>query len=224
MDHISKILVANYTFYVEINKKKYLIIIMSISSYRLGDLVLVYLNENEMIDLVLDYPDSIGSKFIFNKYNNPNTNNIDLITNIVLEFIEKYKYLIPNDIDESTLIHVRLGDVVCGNQYHEIAKRPYEFDQILNVIKDDYNKKYIIGKCFFAKTSSPNYDECISLSNYYLQNLLSLTNSIHFDSGNADIDLCCAVKCKRFIKGKGYFSELIYEIRKKLNLESITII
>jgi len=43
----------------------------------------------------------------------------------------------------------------------------------------------------------------------------------YFNSGNADIDLCCAVKSKLFIQGMGYFSKLIVEIRKKLNLSSI---
>jgi len=46
-------------------------------------------------------------------------------------------------------------------------------------------------------------------------------NAEHFDSVNADIDLCCAVKSKLFIQGKGYYSKLIVEIRKKLNLQSI---
>ena len=43
----------------------------------------------------------------------------------------------------------------------------------------------------------------------------------HFDSGDADIDLCCGIKSKLFIQGRGFFSKLIVEIRKKLNLESI---
>jgi hypothetical protein len=43
----------------------------------------------------------------------------------------------------------------------------------------------------------------------------------YFDSGNADIDLYCAVKSKIFIQGKGYFSKLIVEIRKRLNLYCI---
>ena len=44
----------------------------------------------------------------------------------------------------------------------------------------------------------------------------------HFNSGNADLDLCCAVKSKLFIQGKGYYSQLIVDIRNKFNLENIT--
>jgi hypothetical protein len=46
-------------------------------------------------------------------------------------------------------------------------------------------------------------------------------NGEHFDSGNADIDLYCAIKSKIFIQGKGYFSKLIVEIRNKLNLINV---
>ena len=44
----------------------------------------------------------------------------------------------------------------------------------------------------------------------------------YFDSGDADLDLCCAVKSKVFVQGKGFYSQLIVEIRKNLNLQSIT--
>ena len=39
---------------------------------------------------------------------------------------------------------------------------------------------------------------------------------------DADLDLCCTVKSKVFVQGKGFFSQLIVEIRKKLNLQCIT--
>lgn len=38
-----------------------------ISSYRLGDLVLLTLNDYEKDELVRDYPKSIGSKYILEK-------------------------------------------------------------------------------------------------------------------------------------------------------------
>jgi hypothetical protein len=78
-----------------------------------------------------------------------------------------------------------------------------------------------MGKCFFAKTSSTNYEDCIKYSNIYLQNVINELDAEHFDSGNTDIDLCCAVKSKLFLQGRGFFSKLIVEIRKKLNLKNI---
>ena len=195
-----------------------------ISSYRLGDLVLLSLNADEKDEILRDYPNSIGSKYILEKEKsaNRNRNNIDVITEIVLKYIEQKEQkldFLPKDIADSTVIHLRLGDVVAGNEWHEKGKRPLEIECIKILIANDVNqKKYVIGKCFFAKTSSKNYDECINLSNIYLHNVITELQAEHFDSGDADIDLCCAVKSKTFIQGMGYFSKLIVEIRKKLNL------
>ena len=192
-----------------------------ISSYRLGDLVLLELDENEKNEILSDHPNSLGSKYILEKRNNSSSNNIDMITKLVLEHGEQNLERLPKDILDSTLIHLRLGDVVAGNEWHEKIKRPIDVDCIKSLIADDTNKKYVIGKCFFAKPSSKNYEECIKLSNDYLQNVINEFQAEHFNSGDADIDLCCAVKSKLFIQGRGYFSQLIVEIRKKLKLDTI---
>jgi hypothetical protein len=192
-----------------------------ISSYRLGDLVMLGLRENEMNEILKEHPNSIGSKYILEKINNNHSNNIDLITKIVMEHIEQNLDFLPKNITDSTLIHLRLGDVVAGNQWHEKIKRPLEVDYIKSLVLNDTNQKYVIGKCFFSGPSSTNYEECINKSNEYLHNVINELQGDYFNSGNADIDLCCAVKSKLFIQGRGYFSKLIVEIRKRLNLNSI---
>jgi hypothetical protein len=193
-----------------------------ISSYRLGDLVLLdCLNEHEKNDILTEYPNSIGSKYIIEKNKNKDCNNIDLITKIVMENIEENINLLPKNITKSTLIHLRLGDVIAGNEWHEKLKRPLDINHIKLLLIDDINPKYVIGKCFFAKTSSKNYKECIDLSNEYLHNVIDELQAQHFNSGNADVDLYCAIKSKLFIQGRGFFSKLIIEIRKKLILNSI---
>ena len=191
-----------------------------ISSYRLGDLVLLQLEENEMNEIVMEHPNSIGSKYILEK-RNTHCNNIDLITKIVMEHIAQNLEFLPKNITDSTLIHLRLGDVVAGNEWHEKLKRPFEVDYIKSLVSNDTNPKYVIGKCFFAKPSSTNYEECIIKSNEYLDNVINELQAEYFNSGNADIDLCCAVKSKLFIQGRGFFSKLIVDIRKKLNLNTI---
>jgi hypothetical protein len=192
-----------------------------ISSYRLGDLVLISLTENEQNDILREHPDSIGSKYILERRNGNLSDNIDLITKIIMENIEQNLELLPKNITESTLIHLRLGDVVAGNKWHEVMKRPLEIDYIKSLLADDINPKYVIGKCFFAQPSSQNYEECVRLSNQYLHNVINELQAEHFNSGNADIDLYCAIKSKIFVQGRGFFSKLIVEIRKKLNLNSI---
>ena len=143
-----------------------------LSSYRLGDLVMLELGENEMNEILMEHPNSIGSKYILEKRNNNCCDNIDLITKIVMENIEKNLYLLPKNITESTLIHLRLGDVVAGNEWHEKIKRPLEVNYIKSLVSHDINPKYVIGKCFFAKPSSTNYEECINLSNKYLHKVM----------------------------------------------------
>lgn len=192
-----------------------------ISSYRLGDLVLIGLSKNEENDILTEHPNSIGSKYILEIRNNNYCNKIDLITKIVMENIEQNLNLLPKNITESTLIHLRLGDVVAGNEWHEKIKRPLSVHYIKSLVVDNTNPKYVIGKCFFAKPSSTNYEECINLSNEYLHNVINELEAEYFNSGNPDIDLYCAVKSKLFIQGRGFFSKLIVEIRKKINLNSI---
>jgi hypothetical protein len=195
------------------------------STYRLGDLVLLQLSEEEKKEILIDHPNSIGSKYIIEKNKNTHIQNIDLFSKIVQEYIEKNKEVLPKDIENSTVIHLRLGDVIAGNEWHEKLKRPLDVNTIIKYInsnnKNKDNKKYVLGKCHFGKGGSTNYDECITLSNKYLEEVIKSLNAEHFNSGNADIDLCCAIKAKLFVQGKGYFSKLIVETRKKLNLENI---
>ena len=146
---------------------------------------------------------------------------IDLITKIVLEHCKKNIEKLPKDISDSTVIHLRLGDVIGGTTKHERSKTPLPFQYYNDLLKDNNDKKYIIGKCFFAKTSTKNFDTCINLSNEYLKSIISELHAEHFDSGNPDIDLCCAVKSKLFIQGKGFYSKLIVDIRNKLGLDNI---
>ena len=74
-----------------------------ISSYRLGDLVLLDLNINEKYQLIIEHPNSIGAKFIIEKINNPYQNNIELITKIVLNFIKLTNDFYPKDISRHAI-------------------------------------------------------------------------------------------------------------------------
>jgi hypothetical protein len=197
---------------------------MELSNYRLGDLIFFPgLFDSKLLHKIInDYPDSFASKYIIYQSIH-NQDNLEVIMNIVLSFIKNNNNLFPNDINEATVIHLRLGDVIAGNTWHEKQKRPLDIDDMKILLENDNNKKYIIGKQFYCNTSSTNYDECNLLSIKYLNDVISTFNAIHLDN-TADIDLCCGVMAKQFLQGRGYFSKLIGEIRKKLNLPVINIL
>jgi len=197
---------------------------MELSNYRLGDLIFFpgLFDSNLLHKIINDYPDSFASKYIIYQSIH-NQDNLEVIMNIVLSFIKNNNNLFPNDINEATVIHLRLGDVFAGNTWHEKQTRPLDIDDMKILLENDNNKKYIIGKQFYCDTSSTNYDECNLLSIKYLNNVISTFNAIHLDN-TADIDLCCGVMAKQFLQGRGYFSKLIGEIRKKLNLPVINIL
>ena len=203
-----------------------------VSSDRLGELVILSnLTDNEKNKLCLEYPNSFGCEYI--KLNLPSTiftnkieNNIKHISSIVINFINNNSHLFPPDIEDSIVMHVRLGDVIAGLKDYEIAKRPLDInflESIISSINDTYNNIYIIGRCHFGDTTYDidTYDECLLSSEKYLNECIAKFNAIHFNSLNADIDLCCAIKAKNYIKGIGGYSRLILEIRKYLNLKSI---
>ena len=185
-----------------------------VSSYRLGDLYYNLLYDTDKDEILEKHPNTIASDYISSE-----EKGLEVITNIILTYVEKNKHLLPNDIENSTVVHLRLGDVIAGNEWHEKIKRPIEIEFYRNI--EPTQNTYVIGKPFFAKTSSNNYDECIKSSDEYRETIISELNARYFDGGHADIDLCCAIKCKRFVQGRGYFSSLIVEVRKKLNLENI---
>ena len=67
-----------------------------ISSYRLGDLVILNnFTIDDTIDLLREHSNTFGSKFIVGKINNFSIDSIDLITKIVLEFLDKNSEFLP---------------------------------------------------------------------------------------------------------------------------------
>lgn len=189
-----------------------------ISSYRLGDAFQSKLYDEDIEEILREHPNTIGAEYLSSQ-KKKETKCIDTITSIVQKHLEKNKHLLPEDIEKSTVIHLRLGDVVAGNTWHEKLKRPFDVEFYKSIIPNQ--KTYVIGKPFFAKTSSTNYEESITKSENYIKTLINELDANRFDGGHADVDLCCAVACECFVQGKGFFSDLIVEIRKKLNKKNI---
>ena len=206
----------------------------NINYYRLGDLVYHnYLNREEEDKILKHHPNSLGSKYIIEKRknNNDDINDTDyrllIFIKLLFEYLITIIEKIPKDIIQSLLIHLRLGDVVGGNIWYEIGRRPFQINHLNYLIENDnkkgneYKNRYIIGKCHFGEKCSDNYEESIELSNKYLNNCLELFKAEHLKGEDADFDLCYGILSKNFLQGRGCYSQLIVAIRKRLNLECI---
>jgi hypothetical protein len=188
------------------------------SSYRIGDIIVQGVNDASLNnELLTENPNTIGSDYILS---DPilKTNRIGLATQIILNHNQKYNHLFPQDVKDSTVVHLRLGDSL-GDHFYEKRLRPIDVSYYQLVIP--HGKVYVIGKCHFGKGSSTNYDECTELSNNYMRDILNTLGATHFDGGHPDIDLCFAIKAKHFIQGRGFYSQLIVEIRRRLGLKSV---
>ena len=188
------------------------------SSYRIGDIIVQGVNDASLnSELLTENPNTIGSDYILSdpilKFDR-----IGLATQIILNHSQKYNHLFPQDVKDSTVVHLRLGDSL-GDHFYEKRLRPIDVSYYQLVIP--HGKVYVIGKCHFGKGSSTNYDECIELSNKYMRDILNTLGATHFDGGHPDIDLCFAIKSKCFIQGRGFYSQLIVEVRRRLGLKSV---
>jgi hypothetical protein len=189
-----------------------------LSCYRIGDIIIQGVNDASLnSDILLEHPNTIGSDYILTQNK---MDRIGITTQIVLNHLQKYNHLFPQDIIDSTVVHLRLGDAVGGHHFYEKRLRPLDVSYYQMVIP--HGKVYVIGKCHFGKgDSSTNYDECRELSNKYMSTILNTLGAKHFDGGHPDIDLCFAIKSKHFVQGRGFYSQLIVEIRRRLGLKSI---
>jgi len=190
------------------------------SSYRLGDLILQELDEMTHNEILNENPNTIGSEYIKEYYHKKAGSKQYVISNIVLNKLNKFTF--PSDIENSIVVHLRLGDVVCGDLFHEKQKRPLDVSYYKKMKEQYPNVKfYIIGNCFFSKRdSSINKNESIEKSNQYIQDIINVLDATHIN-GSADFDLCCAVKSKIFVQGRGFYSVLIVELRRMFNRPSI---
>ena len=188
------------------------------SSYRIGDIIVQGVNDASLnSELLIENPNTIGSDYILSN-SNLKLDRIGLATQIILNHNQKYNHLFPQDVKDSTVVHLRLGDSL-GDHFYEKRLRPIDVSYYQLVIP--HGKVYVIGKCHFGKGSSTNYDECTELSNKYMSDVLNTLGAKHFDGGHPDIDLCFAIKAKHFIQGRGFYSQLIVEVRRRLGLKSV---
>ena len=97
-------------------------------SYRLGDLLHNNLHYTERLRLYKENPNSIGGRYIRHVGGVAKSRMINFTALLIVVHETCNKSCIPQN--QTTSIHLRVGDVVCGSHWHEINKRPLEVKRI----------------------------------------------------------------------------------------------
>tara|TARA_Y100001958_G_C21070042_1_gene429874 strand:- start:61 stop:714 length:654 start_codon:yes stop_codon:yes gene_type:complete len=178
------------------------------SFYRLGDMVKY--NGTDMYGITQQYAEC-HSETIGGKYAKATSKREDykLLTSLAQQFC-------PPPRSGETVIHIRLGDVLCNKNDTKYPISAELTAEVLNSILPSSTPKTLIY-------ASPNSnDDCVSESEKYIQTVRSNVDhaEIH-TSANPDDDFCRMVNAEVFVAGRGGFSGMAAEVRKVLGRETI---
>jgi hypothetical protein len=179
--------------------------------YRLGD---TYYRPDGSMDLsyhVDRFPDSIASEYI--KQSSSRSGDLDTIKKIIKKEPIKYE----------TVIHIRIGDVICYGQgfNYSAYENPQWWEQLTDyLIKKEIKNVYVIAG---SHTSI-----CLDKSARYILNRIHFLKekglNVTYEPGKPpDEDLVIAVNSKNFISTGGYYGKLMSEIVKANGGNVITI-
>lgn len=165
------------------------------------------------------YPDSIVSKY-FRK-----TNEINRF-DILKELVDNYKLEKKIDYENTTLIHLRLGEVIEESKYsgkdffekqidwslfntsrYVNSKKYYEY--ILDNNKNIPRKVIIYSGGCFSSNKSKKSKEYINLLKSFLEEREFKVINTYYNSNNPDEDFAVMSKSKHFIRSGGGYSKLV---------------
>ena len=187
------------------------------SPYRLGDIIshpaggCCLGHQSIAREMQLQYPESIVSRYLKYSDNPKNFTALELALLDVCPSVNKYP---------TVLIHIRLGDVVCGSSWHEIEKRPFPPKLIAKAILPF--KTLSIGLCFNFHHGAIT-SKCDKESIDYLKEIKRLLPSaiVFQPSAFPDIHLCAMANAPLFVGGKGFFSRTVFQLRTFRGMPSI---
>ena len=189
---------------------------MSILNYRLGDIIKfnknIPSNNDNGYKYHLNLKNTLASEYL-NKTDK--INDYDTLINII-----KKKYSLQ--INDEVIIHLRLGDILCTKfskfclspAYAKLPLDPLLFSKVINNLININDKKVII--------LGDHKNNCIKETENYINILKkNIPNLFISNNSNPDLDIIRMVNAKIFIKGKGGFSDIVYNLRVKLNRKNI---
>ena len=169
--------------------------------YRLGDVLKYRTTEQWGIDIKkIDncFPDSLAQKYI--RATNIN-NDYETLKNLVLNMDIK--------TSPSIAIHLRLGDML-----DDFSIGPREIAELINKLLDGTDERPIV---YYGSHNG----WLISESNEFLNEFLTYFDADIAEENHPDIHFAEMVGADIFIQGKGGFSVLIADVRKKLGKTTI---
>lgn len=187
--------------------------------YRLGDIIAHpaggCCGDHQQLarDIQKAYPNSLVTKYL--QYSNVPSN----YTALEIALAE----VCPKNLRETNiLIHLRLGDVVCGQSWHEAMKRPFPVEVLAKAL-EPYGAGYKkIGLCYDITQSSIS-SNCDQESREYIAKIKRrFPQAFHYyPNAFADIHFCAMMNVPLFVAGRGFFSRSIIEARAQRGLPSL---
>ena len=167
--------------------------------YRLGDTYYRPEGANDLSYHVDKFPDSIASEYI--KQSSSRAGDLDTIKKLIKKEPIKYE----------TVVHIRIGDVLCyGMDHYSAYENPKWWEQLTDyLIKKEIKNVYVIA--------GSHTGLCLDKSAKYVLNRIHFLkekgfNVIYEPGKPPDEDLVIAVNSKNFISTGGSYGKLMSEI------------
>jgi hypothetical protein len=153
-----------------------------------------------------------------NRYTDKNRGYRYILT--CIDFFSRYTWAVPIKKKESGDVAQAMA-TICNKAgvYPNIIQKDNggEFQGATNTFMEGHNIRWINTLSY-----SPQSNGLIENFNNQLRKML---REIMIRHNNLvwynQLDLCCAIKAKHFVQGKGFYSQLIVEVRRCLGLKSI---
>jgi hypothetical protein len=180
--------------------------------YRLGDMVKLAGSALYGVDdlYARRYAATIGGRYMLTARA---ANDFTLLSNVTDDVCGAMR--LPH-IPAQTVIHLRLGDVLCKPEERARAPLPADaFSARINALLPAHQAKLLI--------SGNHRHACVAQTHEYLRTIARrIPNLItRLDAAHADEDFCKMVNAPTFVAGRGGFSEMALRVRALHNRSSI---
>ena len=180
-------------------------------SYRLGDLFFgLHVNSTLIQEL---YPGSVGARFL---HLGAKPGDVTALRKVVDRYCMERQEARNTQLTSrppAHVIHLRLGDSVCGGTYWMIKHRPPSVNCIIDTINDLTDPSNVDEEGGGVIVWGSHNNLCVNQSVAFVKRIVARTGWRVAEEGSADDHLCMMVNARSFIQGKGGFSRLAALLR-----------